>query len=93
MKLKLKSKKLQSGRFQVDFATEGLADGFYGYLLAEPKTSVSDVIERINRHVESVARGERHWQRNLYSFGNRQRHLETIMIFKNAATDTGRRFE
>ena len=37
-KLRLKSKKLGSGKFQVDFSTEGNRPEFYGYLLAEPRT-------------------------------------------------------
>ncbi len=81
-KLKLKSRKLNSGRFQIDFSTEGLADGFYGYLLAEPKTSVSDVIAKIDRHIKEMANTERYFQRNLFSFGNRKNNSERILIFK-----------
>ena len=81
-RLKIKSKKLHSGRFQIDFSTEGLADGFYGYLLAEPKTSVTEVIEKIDRHVRAMANTERYFQRNLYSFGNRQNNSGRILVFK-----------
>ena len=81
-RLKIKSKKLHSGRFQIDFSTEGLADGFYGYLLAEPKTSVTEVIEKIDRHIKAMANTERYFQRNLYSFGNRQNNSGRILIFK-----------
>jgi len=80
-RLKLKSKKLSSGRFQIDFSTEGL-NGFYGYLLAEPKTSVTEVIEKIDRHIKAMANTERYFQRNLYSFGNRQNNSGRILIFK-----------
>ena|SRR5258706_4560539 len=82
-KLKLKSKKLRSGRFQINFSTEGLVNGFYGYLLAEPKTSVTEVIEKIDRHIKAMANTERYFQRNLYSFGNRQNNSGRILIFKN----------
>jgi hypothetical protein len=81
-RLKIKSKKLASGRFQINFSTEGLTDGFYGYLLAEPKTSVSEVIEKIDRHLTAMANTERYFQRNLYSFGNRQANSGRILIFK-----------
>jgi hypothetical protein len=81
-KLKLKSKKLESGRFQINFSTEGLADGFYGYLLAEPNTSVTEVISKIDRHIKAMANTERYFQRNLYSFGNRQNNSGRILIFK-----------
>jgi len=82
VKLKLKSKKLRSGRFQINFSTDGLVDGFYGYLLAESKTSVSDIIKKIDRHVKAMANTERYLQRNLYSFGKRQNTSGRILIFK-----------
>lgn len=81
-KLKLKSKKLQSGRFQINFSTEGLAHGFYGYVLAEPRTALTDVIAKIDRHIKAMADSERYFQRNLYSFGNRQNNSGRILIFK-----------
>ena len=81
-KLKLKSKKLQSGRFQIGFSTEGMVDGYYGYLLAEPKTSVTEIIEKIDRHIHAMIDSEKYLQRNLFSFGNRQNNSGTILIFK-----------
>lgn len=82
MKLKLKSKKLHSGRFQINFSTEGLVDGYYGYLLAEPKTSVTEVIEKIDRHIQAMSNPPHYLQRNLFSFGNRQNNSGRILIFK-----------
>ena len=82
IKLKLKSKKLQSGRFQIGFSTEGPSDGYYGYLLAEPKTSVTEVIEKIDRHIRAMYDSEKYLQRNLFSFGNRQNNSGRILIFK-----------
>jgi len=81
-KIKLKSKKLHSGRFQINFSTEGMTDSYYGYLLAEPKTSVGEVIDKIDRHIKAMANTERYFQRNLYSFGNRQNNSGRILIFK-----------
>jgi hypothetical protein len=81
-KLKLKSRKLSSGRFQIDFSTDGPTSGFYGYLLAEPNTSVTEVVEKIDRHIKAMANTERYFQRNLYSFGNRQHNSGRILIFK-----------
>ena len=81
-RLKLKSKKLSSGRFQINFSTEGVSDGFYGYLLAEPKTSVNEVIEKIDRHIKAMANVEHYFQRNLFSFSNRQNNSGRILIFR-----------
>lgn len=81
VKLKLKSKKLQSGRFQIGFSTEG-SSGYYGYLLAEAKTPVQEIIEKIDRHIRAMTDSERYLQRNLFSFSNRQINSGRILIFK-----------
>jgi hypothetical protein len=81
IKLKLKSKKLQSGRFQIGFATEG-SSGYYGYLLAEAQTPVHEIIEKIDRHIRAMTDSERYLQRNLFSFSNRQVNSGRILIFK-----------
>ncbi len=80
-KLRIKSKKLDSGRFQIDFSTGDTA-GYYGYLLAEPRTSVSEILNKINRHLEAMSNSERYFQRNLFSLGNRTVNSGRILIFK-----------
>ena len=80
-KLKIQSKKLKSGRFQVNFST-GELNGYYGYLLAEPSTSVNDIITKINRHLDAMNNSERYFQRNLFSLGNRSENRGRILIFK-----------
>lgn len=84
-KLKIKSKKLGSGRFQVDFATDGFSDNYYGYVLAESKTSVREVVEKIQRHLEAVKTSDKYFQPNLFSLGRREVNSGRIMIFKKAA--------
>lgn len=81
-KLKLSSKRLISGRFQVNFTTEGFDDGYYGYLLAEPKTSVSEVVENIQKHLNAMAQTDKYFQPNLFSMGRRELNKGKIMIFK-----------
>ena len=47
-KLKLSSKRLKSGKYQVKFyLTRPENNGFYGYLLTSGGTSVKDVVTRI----------------------------------------------
>jgi len=46
LKLKIQSKKLNSGRYQVNFSTDAYSSNYYGYLLAEPKTSVTEILKR-----------------------------------------------
>lgn len=81
LKLKLKSKKLESGRFQVNFSTEG-DHSYYGYLLSEPQTSVAEIIAKINRHVESMQQKDRYFQRNLFSLGKCEVNSGKILIFE-----------
>ncbi|MCU0420388.1 MAG: hypothetical protein MUC38_12120 [Cyclobacteriaceae bacterium] len=83
--LKISSKKLRSGRFQVNFCTQG-PDGFYGYLLAEPHTSVRDIVLKIEAHVRAAQQADRYLQPALFSLGRRASVAgESIMLFKNKA--------
>jgi hypothetical protein len=84
-KLKLSSKRLHSGRFQVNFSTVGFDQGYYGYVLAESKTSVHEVVERIGRHLEAFHETDKYYQPNLFSLGKRKPGSEGIMIFKRTA--------
>lgn len=82
-KLKIQSKRLNSGRFQVNFSTNHVTTGgYYGYLLAEPKTSVTDIVNKISRHLEAMNNSERYFHRNLFSLGNRKMNSGRILIFK-----------
>lgn len=81
-KLRLSSKKLNSGKFQVNFSTEGSRNNYYGYLLAEPFTPVHEVIAKINRHIDSMTNRPHYLQRNLFSLGKRQINSGRILIFE-----------
>ena len=82
-KLKLTSKRLNSGRYQVNFSTHILSQEFYGYLLAEPQTPVREVVEKISRHVDAMKNADRYLQRNLFSLTNREANSGRILIFKS----------
>jgi len=82
LKLKIESRKLNSGRYQVNFSTDALSSGYYGYLLAEPHTSVTEIIEKISRHILAFNNEERYLQRNLFSLGKRKINSGRILIFK-----------
>ncbi|MBS1488451.1 MAG: hypothetical protein JST43_12760 [Bacteroidetes bacterium] len=82
LKVRLSSKRLNSGRFQVGFSTEGISAGYYGYLLTESQTPVAEVLRKIERHIHAMADSERYFQRNLFSFGHRKMKTGRILIFK-----------
>ncbi len=82
LKLKIESRKLNSGRYQINFSTGASSCGYYGYLLAEPHTSVTEIIEKIGRHIQAFNNEERYLQRNLFSLGKRKANSGRILIFK-----------
>jgi len=81
MNLRLTSKRLSSGRFQVNFLAEGFEQPCYGYLLAEKESLVSDVIEKIRRHVLAMQSRDAYFQRNLLSLHSRNIHSGKILLF------------
>ena len=83
IKLKMTSKRLNSGRFQVNFSTQFQSQEFYGYLLAESQTPVREVVEKISRHVDAMKYSERYFQRNLFSMTHREANSGRILIFKS----------
>lgn len=83
IKLKMTSKRLNSGRFQVNFSTHFHSQEFYGYLLAESQTPVREVVEKISRHVDAMKCSERYFQRNLFSLTHREANSGRILIFRS----------
>lgn len=81
-RLRLDSKKLESGRYQVKFTTEGIGEGYYGYLLTESQTSVSEVVSKISRHLLAIRNADKYLMRNLYSLGKREVNSGRILIFR-----------
>ena len=81
MKLRLTSKRLSSGRFQVNFSAEGFHQPCYGYLLADPTSTVTDVVDKIARHVKAMQSKDSYFQRNLFSLHSRNVHSGRILLF------------
>ncbi len=81
MNLRLTSKRLASGRFQVNFLAEGFEQPCYGYLLADKESLVSEVIEKIQRHVMAMQDRDSYFQRNLLSLHSRNVHSGRILVF------------
>jgi hypothetical protein len=83
-RLKISSKKLLSGRFQINFSAGEYDDGYYGYMLAEAKTPVREVVEKIGRHLDALNQSDKYFQRNLFSLGNRKPNSGRVLIFKRS---------
>ncbi len=79
-KLKISSKKLQSGKCQVKFCAS-LSDNRerYGYILVEPGSTLREVVIRI---IKLLMRGKNAMENHLYSVGVRKQVL-TEWIFNH----------
>jgi hypothetical protein len=81
MKLRLTSKRLSSGRFQVNFSADGFDQPCYGYMLADPQSTVTSVVDKIRRHVQAMQSKDSYFQRNLFSLHSRNVHSGRILVF------------
>lgn len=77
--MKITSRRLASGNFQVKF----MSGNFYGYLLVEPGTKVSDIVAKISTHLSAMRDKERYFQRTLYSVGTYAPQSHRILLFNN----------
>lgn len=78
--MEFSAKLLPSGKYQVRFSV----GEYYGYLLAEPKSPVREIIDRIIRHLDEVNKDEmdRYYQRNLYSMDLRKPSSGRLLLFR-----------
>lgn len=86
VKIKLSSKRLNSGRCQVRFQVSHKSDSssWYGYTIAEPQDTLKEVVNRIeSRFVQAEDKLSLH-QKVLYRLNKRMNQTDGLMIFKNA---------
>jgi len=82
-KLKLKSRKLESGKYQVKFSTEGFRSAYCGYLLTEPRTSLREVVEAIQQHLGAIQDTNRYFEPKLSSIGRRDIVPGQVLLFSS----------
>lgn len=82
--IKLSSKRLNSGRCQVHFQVRTKAgdSSWYGYTLAEPQDTVSEVVSRIRSRFTSAEDKISLHQKVLYHLNEQNRVMDDLMIFK-----------
>ena len=81
-KLKISSKKLLSGKHQVRFELEDTDEKeIYGYLLAEPKSTLNEVVEKIMGQVYLRREKDMYFHGHLYSMPS-IRKSDEVMIFE-----------
>ena len=82
-KLKLSSKKLHSGRHQVKFEVKNSKKRkLYGYLLAEPNSTLTEVVEKILKRINALNERDEYYHGHLYSMVAVEKHDDDIMIFE-----------
>ena len=82
--LKLFSKKLSSGNYQIRFQAALPEDkNMYGYMLVQPGTTLKWVVQRIVTKLKKAHRSD-FQQEHLYALGSRvQEELRNIVVFEN----------
>ncbi len=82
-KLKLKSKRLKSGKCQIQFfVSSDNTETHYGYLLAESGTTLKEVVGRIESKVKTAINpGDRH--RRLFNLNDRNSIVENVLLFNH----------
>ena len=84
MKLKLSTRKLKSGNFQVKFEVSNEeVEHCYGYVLAKPGTTLKHVVGSIQQKIlTQEARGDAPYV-HLFSLDRRPRKMDDILIFND----------
>lgn len=82
-KLKITSKKLSSGRFQVKFfATIKEDKQLYGYLLVEATETLKSVIKEIRKRLRILDQAYDHQHFHLYHIGSKKFSQSNFLIFE-----------
>jgi hypothetical protein len=78
-RLKLSSKRLKSGKVQVKFQLSSkLAGGQYGYLLADPQSSLKEVVMKIlDSYDKGMIKGYHH---HLFNVGRAEQNRDVILF-------------
>lgn len=83
-KLKLLSKRLQSGRCQIKFVvSDDAKEKMYGYLLTESGATLRDVVCKIEDKVRQRVNGDVYYHQHLYNLAEPSKHNDNILIFEN----------
>ncbi|MEM0939912.1 MAG: hypothetical protein AAF600_13685 [Bacteroidota bacterium] len=82
-KLKITSKKLSSGRFQVKFSATIKSDKcIYGYLLVEPSETLKSVIKKIRKRLNMLDQSDEYQHFHLYQIGRQHQEEPNFLIFE-----------
>lgn len=82
-KLKLQSKKLQSGKVQVKFSASSLGKkNCYGYVLADAESTLKEVVSWIQWNLQTMEDVDQYYHQHLYSLNKSKFDGSKFMIFR-----------
>ena len=83
-KLKLKAKKLESGKLQVKFFSTFINHKeIYGYMLVESKTTLKEVVEGIYDKLNQIQHHQDYYHSHLYSVGKESKDNFYFRIYNS----------
>lgn len=87
--LKIESKRLKSGKCQVKFTTDGSAGtDYYGYMLVDARSTLREVVLKINDRIGQMDDPGIFHQRGLFSVGKKEMSSPEIVIYRRDTTDS-----
>lgn len=82
-KLKLQSKKLQSGKVQVKFsASSSGRKNCYGYVLTDAESTLKEVVNWIQWKLELLENADQYYHEHLYSLNKSKFDGSKFMVFR-----------
>lgn len=82
-KLKLQSKKLQSGKVQVKFSTSSPGkQNCYGYVLTDAASTLKEVVSWIQWKLQSMEDVDQYYHQHLYSLNKSKFDGSGFMVFR-----------
>ena len=83
-KIKLHSKKLESGKFQVKFYATRSTEGqdLYGYVLVDPGDTLKRVVTNIKSRLSLMEEANEYYHTHLFAVGKTPPPKSDFMIFK-----------
>lgn len=83
IQVKIKTKRLKSGKCQVKFAVEGIGeDDYYGYLLVDAESTLKEVVHEIKGRISGIGDLGTWYQRHLFSIQQGRTSEDGFMVFK-----------
>ncbi|MEO1050131.1 MAG: hypothetical protein AAFX87_05885 [Bacteroidota bacterium] len=80
--IKITSQRLKSGKYQVKFhAMAPEKKSFYGYILAEPGTTLKEVVANIKKKLNLLKKPDHYYHARLLDMGRKDNVRQNFLLF------------